>query len=47
MTDIAALAKTVDDAARDGRAIKQLSDQQKISVDDGYAIQAAAFSRRR
>ena len=46
MTDIAALAKIVDDAAHAGTAIKQLSERAKISVADGYAIQAAAFGRR-
>jgi 2-oxo-3-hexenedioate decarboxylase len=46
MTDINKLAKTVDDAARNAKAIKQLSESTPITVEEGYAIQAAAFSRR-
>ena len=46
MTDINKLAKTVDDAARNAKAIKQLSETTAITVEEGYAIQAAAFSRR-
>lgn len=44
--DIAALAKTVDDAAVRARAIAQLSQRAKLSVDEGYEVQAAAFARR-
>ena len=46
MTDVAALARIVDEAAHAARAIKQLSEREEISVADGYAIQAAAFGRR-
>ncbi len=46
MTDINALAKTVDDAAAQARAIPQISGKTKISVEEGYSIQAAAFARR-
>ena len=44
--DINKLAKTVDDAARNAKAIKQLSENTPITVEEGYAIQSAAFSRR-
>lgn len=44
--DINNLAKTVDDAARNAKAIKQLSETTAITVEEGYAIQSAAFSRR-
>ena len=44
--DINKLAKTVDDAARNAKAIKQLSESTPITVEEGYAIQSAAFSRR-
>ena len=46
MVEIAKLAKTVDDAARKARAIPQLSDKTKYSLDDAYDIQAAAIQRR-
>ena len=46
MPDINAIAKTVDDAARNARAIRQLSDSIEITVKDAYAIQSAAFQRR-
>jgi 2-oxo-3-hexenedioate decarboxylase len=46
MADINALARTVDDAARDAKAIPQISEKTPITLDEGYAIQAAAFSRR-
>ena len=46
MSDINALARTLDDAVAGARAIPQISDSDKISVDDGYAVQAAAFARR-
>jgi 2-oxo-3-hexenedioate decarboxylase len=46
MTDISKLAKTVDDAARNARAIPQISNKTDITVEEGYAIQAAAFQRR-
>ena len=44
--DINKLAKTVDDAARNAKAIRQLSETTPITVEEGYAIQAAAFGRR-
>lgn len=46
MADINALAQTVDDAARNAKAIPQISAKTDITVDEGYAIQAAAFQRR-
>jgi len=46
MADINALAKTVDDAARNAKAIRQLSDTIDITIQDAYAIQSAAFQRR-
>ena len=46
MVEIAKLAKTVDDAARKARAIPQLSEKTKYSLDDAYDIQAAAIQRR-
>ncbi len=46
MANISALAKTVDDAAMKARAIPQLSQKVRISVEQGYEIQAAAFELR-
>ncbi len=46
MTDINLLAKTVDNAAAQARAIPQISNKTDISVEDGYSVQAAAFTRR-
>lgn len=46
MANILKLAKTLDDAARKATAIRQISDYEEITVEEGYAIQAAAFSRR-
>ena len=46
MIDVKKLAKTVDDAARNAKAIPQISDKSAITLDEGYAVQAAAFSRR-
>jgi 2-oxo-3-hexenedioate decarboxylase len=46
MANIAALAKTVDDAARNARAIAQLSQKTAITADEGYDVQAASFARR-
>lgn len=48
MTDLLhALAATVDDAARDGRAIPQLSlAHPALSLPDAYAIQRASVARR-
>jgi 2-oxo-3-hexenedioate decarboxylase len=46
MSDINALARTLDDAIAGAKAIAQISEHDSISVDDGYAVQAAAFARR-
>ena len=46
MADIAQLARTVDDAARKAKAIKQLSAKQPLSVADSYAVQSASIQRR-
>ena len=46
MSDINALARTLDDAIAGAKAIPQISEHDSISVDDGYAVQAAAFARR-
>ena len=46
MADITELAKGVDEAARKARAVKQISDSQKITVAEGYQVQAASFARR-
>jgi 2-oxo-3-hexenedioate decarboxylase len=46
MADISALAKTVDDAAREAKAIAQISEKTPITLEEGYAVQAAAFARR-
>lgn len=46
MADISKLAETVDNAARNAKAIKQLSESTPITVEEGYAIQSAAFGRR-
>lgn len=45
-TDIAALARTVDTAARDARAIPQLTAATPFSLDDAYAIQRASIGLR-
>lgn len=46
MTDIQQLAGTVDAAARDARAIPQLSAQTSFSLDDAYAVQKASIELR-
>ena len=46
MVDIAKLAKTVDDAAFKARAIAQLSEKSKYSLDEAYDIQSASIQRR-
>ena len=46
MADISALAATVDNAAHDATAIPQISEKTAITLDEGYAVQAAAFARR-
>jgi 2-oxo-3-hexenedioate decarboxylase len=44
MTDIAALAQRLDDAARFARAIPQLAEP--LSLEDAYRVQAASIARR-
>jgi len=46
MADINALAKSVDNAALNAKAIAQISDKTEISPDEGYAVQAASIARR-
>lgn len=46
MTDIAQLAETVDEAARAGRAIPQLSLADDFDVAEAYAIQEKSIARR-
>jgi 2-oxo-3-hexenedioate decarboxylase len=46
VADINKLAETVDNAALKARAIGQLSEKTPITVEEGYAIQLAAFNRR-
>lgn len=46
MADITALAKAVDTAARNAKAIAQISDKTAITPGDGYAVQAAAIALR-
>lgn len=46
MTDIAKLAAEVDDAARNGTAIPQLSENVELTVEESYAVQSASILRR-
>ena len=46
MTDIAALARTLDDAALHAHSTKQLSDEVELTLDEGYDVQAASIARR-
>lgn len=47
MSGLEQLARTVDEAARHGTPIPQLTDEHKaLSVDDAYAIQALSVARR-
>jgi len=46
MADIAELARIVDDAARNAKAIKQLSAKAPLSVEESYAVQSASIQRR-
>ena len=46
MANINKFAETVDNAALNARSTKQLSETTPITVDEGYAIQAASFGRR-
>jgi 2-oxo-3-hexenedioate decarboxylase len=45
-TDIAALAERLDNAARHGVAIAQLSDEAELSLEDAYRVQKASIERR-
>ena len=44
--DIQALATQLDEAARRAESVDQLSHTESFSIDDAYAIQAAAIARR-
>jgi 2-oxo-3-hexenedioate decarboxylase len=46
MTDIALLAKKLDDAAARAQATAQISDNEKYSLEDAYKVQAALIGRR-
>jgi len=46
MTDIQILASTVDSAAREARAIAQLSAQSAFTLDEAYAVQKASIGLR-
>lgn len=46
MTDIRKLAGTVDSAARDARAIAQLSAVSKLPLDEAYSVQKASIDLR-
>jgi len=46
MVNISKMAKIIDDAARAGKAIPQLSNQYDYTLEDAYNVQAASFQRR-
>jgi len=46
VSDLDTLAKNVDDAARNAKAIAQISDTQKLSLDDAYTIQKKMIALR-
>ena len=46
MAEIAKLGRTVDNAAHKARAIRQLSENTKYTLDDAYDVQAASIQRR-
>jgi 2-oxo-3-hexenedioate decarboxylase len=46
MSDIASFATVVDEAARNAKAIPQLTEMAALTVDDAYAIQALSLARR-
>ncbi len=46
MPDIARLARTLDDAAANARATRQLSDKGTLTESEGYDVQAASIRRR-
>ena len=46
MANINTMAKIVDDAARAGKAIPQLSNKYDYTLEEAYNVQAASFQRR-
>ncbi len=46
MPDIARLARTLDDAAANAKATRQLSDKETLTESEGYDVQAASIGRR-
>jgi len=44
--DIAKLARTLDDAAANAKATRQLSDKETLTESEGYDVQAASIRRR-
>ena len=46
MSDLDTLAKNVDDAARNAKAIAQISATQQLSLDDAYAVQKKMIALR-
>lgn len=46
MSDLDTLAKSLDDAARNAQAIPQISETQKLSLEDAYAIQKKMIALR-
>ena len=46
MPDIAKLARTLDDAAANAKATRQLSDKEPLTEFEGYDVQAASIGRR-
>ncbi len=46
MPDIARLARTLDDAAANAKATRQLSDKEPLTESEGYDVQAASIRRR-
>ena len=46
MVDINTMAKIVDDAARAGKAIPQLSNKYDYTLEEAYNVQAVSFQRR-
>ncbi len=46
MPDIAKLARTLDDAAANAKATRQLSDKETLTEAEGYDVQAASILRR-
>ncbi len=46
MVNITKMAEIVDDAARAGKSIPQLSNKYDYTLEDAYNVQAASFQRR-